>query len=150
MKRPVSTRRQNSRSRSTRSPRGLPAISEALIAPIDVPITQSGSTPASRQRLIDAGLIGAERAAALKDEDGLAERFDLLAELGHRISFQAATFDGTGRRGSGSDLAGDQARAALEGEIAPEPAEADGDPAAEADQEPDVRDRPEQPRPGSR
>ena len=44
---PCSIRRQNSFSRSSRSPFGLPAMSEALIAPIEVPITQSGSIPAS-------------------------------------------------------------------------------------------------------
>jgi hypothetical protein len=42
-----STRNQNVRSLSRRSAGGLPAISAALMAPIDVPITQSGSMPAS-------------------------------------------------------------------------------------------------------
>ena len=44
---PCSTRRQNSVSRSILSAGRLPAINEALIAPIEVPMTQSGSTPAS-------------------------------------------------------------------------------------------------------
>ena len=44
---PCSTRAQNSRNRATRFSCALPAISAALIAPIDVPITQSGSMPAS-------------------------------------------------------------------------------------------------------
>ena len=44
---PCSTRLQNSRSLASRSPGALPAIKAALIAPIEVPITQSGSTPAS-------------------------------------------------------------------------------------------------------
>ena len=44
---PCSTRDQNSRSRGMRLAGALPAISAALIAPIDVPITQSGSMPAS-------------------------------------------------------------------------------------------------------
>jgi len=39
------TRRQNSASRCARCARRLPAINAALIAPIDVPITQSGSMP---------------------------------------------------------------------------------------------------------
>ena len=43
----------------------------ALIAPIEMPATQSGADCPLGQRLVDAGLIGAERAAALEDEDGL-------------------------------------------------------------------------------
>ena len=42
-----STRRQNSRSFASRSAGLFPAMIEALIAPIEVPITQSGSIPAS-------------------------------------------------------------------------------------------------------
>ena len=41
------TRCQNSVRRSTRRSAGLPAISAALIAPIETPATQSGATPAS-------------------------------------------------------------------------------------------------------
>jgi hypothetical protein len=43
----VCTRSQNSLSRSSRSAGLLPAISAALMAPIEVPITQPGSMPAS-------------------------------------------------------------------------------------------------------
>jgi hypothetical protein len=39
--------RQNASSRSMRRSRGLPAMMAPLMAPIEVPITQSGSTPAS-------------------------------------------------------------------------------------------------------
>ena len=38
---------QNSRSRGRRSSNALPAMIAPLMAPIEVPITQSGSTPAS-------------------------------------------------------------------------------------------------------
>jgi len=41
-------------------------------APIDVPMIQSGSDGSLVHGLIDPGLIGAERAAALEDQDGLA------------------------------------------------------------------------------
>ena len=41
------TRRQNSSRRRKRNSGGLPAIRLALMAPIEVPITQSGSIPAS-------------------------------------------------------------------------------------------------------
>ena len=41
------TRRQNSSRRGKRCPGALPAIRLALMAPIEVPITQSGSMPAS-------------------------------------------------------------------------------------------------------
>ena len=40
-------RRQNSRSLASRSCGSLPAIRPALIAPIEVPMIQSGSMPAS-------------------------------------------------------------------------------------------------------
>src|SRR5688572_29150779 len=43
------------------------------------------------------------------------------------------------------DLTGDEARVALEGEVAPQPLQGDGEAAAEADEEPDVGGRPEQP-----
>ena len=42
-----STRFQNSRRRASRFCAVLPAISAPLIAPMEVPITQSGSTPDS-------------------------------------------------------------------------------------------------------
>ena len=42
-----STRFQNSRNLARRSCVGLPAISAALMAPIDVPMIQSGAMPAS-------------------------------------------------------------------------------------------------------
>ena len=41
------TRCQNSRSRATRCSGGLPAISAALMAPIDTPAIQSGTAPAA-------------------------------------------------------------------------------------------------------
>ena len=44
---PCSTRDQNSRNRSMRFSGAFPAIKAALIAPMEVPITQSGSIPAS-------------------------------------------------------------------------------------------------------
>ena len=44
---PDDTRSQNSRSRARRRSGGLPAISAALIAPIDTPVTQSGAKPTS-------------------------------------------------------------------------------------------------------
>ena len=46
----------------------LPAMIAELIAPMETPETQSGSTPASLHRLVHAGLIGAERAAALQNK----------------------------------------------------------------------------------
>ena len=39
-----------------------------LMAPIEMPVIQSGSVAALRQGLVDAGLIGAERTAALQHE----------------------------------------------------------------------------------
>ena len=51
-------RRQNSRNRSTRRSGGLPAISAALMAPMEMPTTQLGSTPSFDEAFIDAGLIG--------------------------------------------------------------------------------------------
>ena len=74
------TRDQNSHSLSIRSPGLLPAINDALIAPIDVPITQSGCNSGLVQRLVDADLIGAEGPAALQDEHGLAELCDFVCE----------------------------------------------------------------------
>jgi hypothetical protein len=44
---PRSIRFQNSRSRGKRSSGALPAMMLALMAPIEVPTTQSGSMPAS-------------------------------------------------------------------------------------------------------
>jgi hypothetical protein len=43
----LSTRRQNCCSRGSRSSTRLPAMMPALMAPIEVPMIQSGSTPAS-------------------------------------------------------------------------------------------------------
>ena len=43
----------------------------ALMAPIEMPATQSGSRPTSCEGLVGARLVGAERAAALQDEDEL-------------------------------------------------------------------------------
>jgi len=44
----------------------------ALMAPIDVPMIQSGSISSFVQRLIDAGLVGTQRAAALQYQHDLA------------------------------------------------------------------------------
>ena len=41
------TRSQNSRRRSTRRSGALPAISAALMAPIEMPTTQSGANPSA-------------------------------------------------------------------------------------------------------
>ncbi len=60
-----------------------------------------------------------------------------------RISFRAVA--ARGWRRSDCDFAGDQARAALIGEVVPQPVDGDREPAAEADQEPDVGDGPDQP-----
>ncbi len=46
----------------------LPAMIAELIAPIETPDTQSGSMFGLVQRLVDAGLVGAERAAALQHQ----------------------------------------------------------------------------------
>src|SRR5438874_2377246 len=43
----LETRSQNSRNRSTLRSGGLPTINAALIAPIEMPTTQSGTMPAS-------------------------------------------------------------------------------------------------------
>ncbi len=51
------------------------------MAPIEVPMIQSGSIASFVQRLIDAGLIGAERAAALEHQDDLARRLRRLLGL---------------------------------------------------------------------
>jgi hypothetical protein len=57
-------RRQNSRSRSTRRSGGLPAISAALMASIEMPTTQLGYSRFD-EALIHAGLVGSKRTAAL-------------------------------------------------------------------------------------
>ena len=54
-------------------------MSAALIAPIEMPATQSGVCCHRRERLVDAGLVGAERAAALQDEDALLARRGAVA-----------------------------------------------------------------------
>ncbi len=72
---------QNSRSRATRPRGGLPAISAELIAPIEMPATQSEVQIVLGQRLIDPRLVGAERAAALEHQGNLLELF-VLAVVG--------------------------------------------------------------------
>ena len=62
---------QNSFSRSTRFSPSLPAMIAALMAPIEMPAIHSGSNPDAAQRLEGAGLIGAERTAALQDQHTL-------------------------------------------------------------------------------
>src|SRR5262249_35962276 len=61
-----STRFQNSLSFGKRSSGLLPAISAALMAPIEVPFDSR-----LMQRLIDSALVGAECPAALQHEHGL-------------------------------------------------------------------------------
>ena len=58
------------------------------MAPIEVPMTQSGSMPAFMQRLIDAGLIGTESAAPLEDQDDLPRDRPRLGQLAHRYSIR--------------------------------------------------------------
>ena len=65
---------QNSRSCSTRRSGGLPAMIAELIAPIDMPATQSGWRFGLGQALIDAGLVRPERAAALQQQGDTIER----------------------------------------------------------------------------
>ena len=59
---------QKARSFSTRWSGALPAMMAALIAPIEMPATQSGWISASASACVDAGLVGAERAAALQHQ----------------------------------------------------------------------------------
>ena len=65
---------QKVRRRATRLSGVLPAMMAALIAPIEMPATQSGALPASASAFVDARLIGAERAAALQHEHGALAR----------------------------------------------------------------------------
>ena len=65
-------RLQNSVRRSSRCSGLLPAMMAALMAPMETPETQSGSMPGLVQRLIDARLIGAQRAAALQHQGDAA------------------------------------------------------------------------------
>ena len=65
---------QNFLSCSTRRSGALPAISAPLIAPIEMPATQSGCRSASASACVDAGLVGAERAAALQQQRDAFER----------------------------------------------------------------------------
>ena len=44
------------------------------MAPIEMPATQSGCRFGLGQRLVDAGLVGAERAAALQQQGNALER----------------------------------------------------------------------------
>ena len=62
------TRSQNVRSRSTRRAGGLPAMSAALIAPIDNAGDPIGRETRFGETFVRAGLVGAERAAALQHE----------------------------------------------------------------------------------
>ena len=60
------------------------------MAPIEVPMTQSGSDADLLQCLIHTGLIGAERAAALQHKNDLAKLFaiDGHSALGGRERFR--------------------------------------------------------------
>ncbi len=57
-------RRQNSSSAAILLPGSLPTMSAALMAPIEVPISQSARSPALCRATVDARLIGSERAAS--------------------------------------------------------------------------------------
>ena len=118
-------------------------MSAALIAPIDVPITQSGSIPASCSASIDADLIGAEGAAALKHQHASGRAWPL------RSRAISCAFPFEGLRADllrcVCDFARDQARAALIGKVVPEPIDRDREAASEADQEPDVGNGPDEP-----
>ena len=59
---------QKPRNASTRSSGALPAMIAVFSAPIEMPEIQRGFDARFGQPLIDAGLIGAQRAAALQDE----------------------------------------------------------------------------------
>src|SRR5476649_248622 len=67
---------QNWRSRSSRNSGGLPAMMAPLMAPTDVPITQSGLV----HGLVDAELISPQRAAALQHQHDLAGDGGLVVE----------------------------------------------------------------------
>ena len=68
------TRFQNSRMAASRSLGALPAMSEALIAPMEVPMTQSGSMPAPWSASVHPCLVGAERATALQHQHHLPRK----------------------------------------------------------------------------
>ena len=81
---PCSTRHQNSSSRSSRS-RGLAAGDQAGVDGADRGADHPVGLDAGLvQRLVDADLVGAERAAALEDQHPLAETARHLAVLGRR------------------------------------------------------------------
>ena len=65
---------QNPRSLSTRRSGALPAMIAALMAPIETPTIEVGMKPVLGQRLINARLIGAERAAPLQQQRDAIER----------------------------------------------------------------------------
>ena len=54
----------------------------ALMAPIEMPATQSGSNPLLAKRLEGAGLIGTERAAALQHQHTLRALAGVVAGAG--------------------------------------------------------------------
>ena len=56
---------QSASSRVTRSDGGVPAMTVALMAPIEMPHTQSGVEAVLGQRLVGPDVVGAERSAAL-------------------------------------------------------------------------------------
>jgi hypothetical protein len=62
---------QKLRKRCTRSFGALLAIIAALIAPIEIPATQSGVYPEDDRRFVHAGLVAAERATTLQDQTNL-------------------------------------------------------------------------------
>ncbi len=82
---------------STRASGRFPAMSAALIAPIEVPMTHSGSHPGLIQSLIDAGLISAKSAAALQDQEDPGRR-----AFGNRVFGNGGHLSRLDRRRRGS------------------------------------------------
>ena len=59
---------QNSLSRPTRCSGALPAMIALLMAPMEMPANQLGCDAGLVQALVNAGLVGAERPAALQHQ----------------------------------------------------------------------------------
>ena len=95
-----------------------------------------GFDPCFVQRLIDARLIGTQRAAALEDEDNLSKFFDLgiLILIAMRHSFHV---DGGFTRY--------QAGMTFEGQIVPKPVRADEQTVAKPGKKPDMCNAPDDP-----
>ena len=59
---------QKVRRRGTLSAGALPAMIAALIAPIEMPATQSGAVLRVGKRFVDSGLVASKSAAALEHQ----------------------------------------------------------------------------------